>query len=327
MKPIFIGGTGRSGTTVLKRIFACHSRIAALRDELRIIVDPGGALDLVMTLCERWSPHGADLAIHEFRRIVLDSARARTSLGITLQKVEKNLFRKIGVSPRRYLGAGFSRFFGRNYLRKRLDRLTNELSYHASRGSWAGSLPFQFRSQIFEGGPYRKEDATQIVAGFLCDLYGRLAGADQSHWIDDTPTNLLFAHELVQLFPQMKLIHIYRDPRDVMASFRGFKWGGDDFVSIARRLAGIYERWFEIRQTLPPGYVTEIGLEALAQDPPQGIRQLCAFIGLEFQDSLLKVRLDKTNSGRWKREIPEDLWPSVKPYLSRAVEAYGYASF
>ena len=46
MKQLFIRGTGRSRTTILKKILASHSQIVALPGELRVITDPGGALEL-----------------------------------------------------------------------------------------------------------------------------------------------------------------------------------------------------------------------------------------------------------------------------------------
>ena len=45
LSPIFIGGTGRSGTTILKRVLLQHSAIVGFSGELRLLIDPGGALD------------------------------------------------------------------------------------------------------------------------------------------------------------------------------------------------------------------------------------------------------------------------------------------
>ena len=53
LKPIFIGGTGRSGTTILKKVLQQHSNIVTIPNELRIIIDPDGILDLFNALTER----------------------------------------------------------------------------------------------------------------------------------------------------------------------------------------------------------------------------------------------------------------------------------
>ncbi|GAG26602.1 unnamed protein product, partial [marine sediment metagenome] len=54
MVQTLIGGTGRSGTSILKQVLASHPKVIALPTELRIIVDPGGALDLKRALTDRW---------------------------------------------------------------------------------------------------------------------------------------------------------------------------------------------------------------------------------------------------------------------------------
>ena len=64
--PVFIGGTGRTGTTILRQVLGTHHQIVAVATELRIIADPDGLLDLFLSLTERWSPYTADAAIHRF---------------------------------------------------------------------------------------------------------------------------------------------------------------------------------------------------------------------------------------------------------------------
>ena len=45
--PIFVGGTGRSGTTIVAQILDAHPRMHMIPIEVRFIVDPGGLCDLV----------------------------------------------------------------------------------------------------------------------------------------------------------------------------------------------------------------------------------------------------------------------------------------
>lgn len=45
--PVFVGGTGRSGTTILARLLGSHPNFHLIPIEVRFLVDPGGLCDLV----------------------------------------------------------------------------------------------------------------------------------------------------------------------------------------------------------------------------------------------------------------------------------------
>jgi len=325
MKQIFIGGTGRCGTTILKKVLLCHSKIIGVPGELRVIVDPGGALDLITALCERWSPYNADIAIQRFRNLMMECGRAKYKVTNLLEKVEKRISWSLGIVTRRYLGMGFRQYFGTHYYYKRLDQLVDELTYHVTRGCHDASPPYHIRSRILEIDPMARKETVSVIARFFEDLYKNASGSNEhSHWLDDTPYNLLHAHELLELFPDMRLIHIYRDPRDVTASYRRFTWGGDSVASIAKRLMGIYSRWFEIRETLPPDCFLELCLEDLAAHPIPRLSQVCDFIGVDFEDSLTNIPLNRVHSRRWQQDIFNNDLQLVQSYLHRPIKTYGY---
>jgi hypothetical protein len=326
MIPVFIGGTGRSGTTVLKNVLSCHLSVVSLPVELRVLVDPDGAIDLVSALSDQWSPYHADAALQKFRCLMLACGRPNSTLLVLAEKIEKMLFRFLNVSPRGYLGMGFVRFFGREYYHQRLDDLIQELCHHITKGSWIGSPSFQIPNRIQEITPISKTRANKILSRFFDDLYAQVAKEKETHWIDDTPYNLLRVTELLQMFPDMRFIHICRDPRDVMASYYRHKWGGDDFVAISRRLESIYSYWFEIREQLPENCFKEIKLESLAREPLRELESICEFTGLDFQKNLLAtpLSLEKVHAGRWREDVPAGNWEKVHPHLDPFIEAFGY---
>lgn len=171
---------------------------------------------------------------------------------------------------------------------------------------------------IYEAGPHNPAEVRTQVAAFAHGLFeGRrtmIGRESASHWVEDTPYNLLRFPELLSVFPAAKLVHVVRDPRDVLASYRTFRWGGDDLVATARRLAGIYTRWLHIRRGIPETAFYEVQLEALADDGRRELLGIAAFLELSVEESLLAIPLDQSNSGRWQRELREV--PNSKPALA-----------
>ena len=55
-KVIFIGGSGRSGTNILRKILSNHSKVASLPFEHRFIIDPNGIIDFYNSFTLNWSP-------------------------------------------------------------------------------------------------------------------------------------------------------------------------------------------------------------------------------------------------------------------------------
>jgi hypothetical protein len=322
MIPIFIGGTGRSGTTILKRVLAQHPKIASIPVELRVIIDPRGILDLKLAITECWSPYNADFAIQSFREIMLECES--TSI---LKKIEIRVLSELSIAPARYASVGLGQLFGRVYYRERLNRLIGDLSYHVSQGSWDGTPTYQIPARIYETEPMNSGEVSSLIREFFCDLF-RQRKIDSTHWIDDTPYNLLHVRDLLEIFPNLRFIHIFRDLRDVLASHRYFRWGGDEPSTIARRIASIMKRWFHIRELLPESSYKEIGLEALSLSPIDNIADLCAFIGVDFDEnlksSLKRIDPASVHAGRWKSELSSKQLDAVLPFLEQYLEAYDY---
>jgi hypothetical protein len=179
-----------------------------------------------------------------------------------------------------------------------------------------GSPAFQWKPKIYEAGPFHRQEISPLLAEFIHGLYRALPGkSDKTYWVEDTPYNIVYAYELWTVFPQMRFIHIYRDPLDVLASYRTQAWGGDNVEAIARRLAGVLQRWFALRERLPQETFTEIALEALAERSRYHLTSLCNFIGVEYEHALEQIPLNKVNAGRWRRELTKDELRLILPIL------------
>ena len=122
----------------------------------------------------------------------------------------------------------------------------------------------------------------------------------------------------------MKLIHVYRDPRDVLASYQTKSWGGGDLLAVANRISNVYTRWFEVRDLLPKEAYLELSLEELSAKPEEQIKEISEFIDMPFNQKMLSLDLNKTNAGRWKNDLEEGLQGDCLSVLGDAIKQYGY---
>jgi hypothetical protein len=145
----------------------------------------------------------------------------------------------------------------------------------------------------------------------LFDLYGakrgkRLVG-------DKTPGYARNLDTLHALWPEAKLIHLIRDGRDVCLSVLSWQrakgWtagqGLARFSAWAESpvcAAALWWDWHvrlarEVGLAFEPGVYTELRYEALVADPPGVCRRLCAFLGIPYEDGMLRLYESRSQEG------------------------------
>lgn len=324
MIPLFIGGTGRSGTSILKRVIATHPGVASIPTELRVIVDPDGALDLHRTLTSRWSPYNGDIAVQRFADLL---RRAETTNRLKIAFVLA--MHRLGISPGRYTDFGIGDVCGRGEYRRLREALLADLQVAEHRAIWAGTPSWQRRARMIDTVPGEAGVLARRLERFFHDYFQLTArGRRVSHWVEDTPYNLLHVHELLEIFPTLRFIHVHRDFRDVVASYRRQHWGRGHLPAIAGRVAAVTSRWLEIRSTLPEEVIWEVGLAEIVADSQGFYSRFLEFSGLP-PESAMAERLDQLDTrrmhgGRWRRDFSPAEVDQVAPILAPALAAYGY---
>ncbi|MGH7859848.1 MAG: sulfotransferase, partial [Candidatus Binatia bacterium] len=210
--PIFIGGTGRSGTTILKRILVRHPAIFGLREEARFMIDPDGLISLVDALSTRWSPGPTDKALRRFEALMKSLKKISP-----WARVQKRIFDRFRVdlfaiiSPPEYASYDLGRSLGYAHFDSTLERFMGQLVDTRFPGRWPGSAAFRPRPVVTHARRFAREEIAQRSAGFVHELLSEaLRAKGASRWCDDTPMNLLQIDFLRELFPDLRFIHIFR---------------------------------------------------------------------------------------------------------------------
>lgn len=321
MKQVFVGGTGRSGTTVVFHVLGSHPHITAGPDELRIHADPGGLLDVLDALSTDWSPKTADIALHRFYHLLMITAQTKLT-----DKLKRRIAIKLGFSPPSYVRVRNATEFGEAYYFARVEKLMKELSYATSDGFWFGTIPYLYKSFMYETHYRERAEVAAILAEFLNDLYKNIAKDHDTHWVESSPDCILFAHKLLELFPEAKFIHMIRDPRDIISSYYKQDWGGGDYSIIAKRIVDIYARWNTIRQQIPDTSYLELKLEAITANPVDEFEKIASFLQLDNPQKfdLSIIRPESANRDRWKNDIPSDELTNILEILQPTIEQLGY---
>jgi hypothetical protein len=106
-------------------------------------------------------------------------------------------------------------------------------------------------------------------------------------WAEKTTGNIRHLDRVLAHWPEAKIIHITRDPRDVFASFRrSNKYGGvEDFANLWCDYLGDVER-FKRELSLGPENYLEQQYEALVRDPVAEMKTVLAFLGEAWEDAV-----------------------------------------
>lgn len=133
---------------------------------------------------------------------------------------------------------------------------------------------------------------------YECSLKGKKIPCDQ------TPRNVFYIDEILQLYPDAKIISMIRDPRDVLLSQKN-KWKrkflGAKNIPLKEALRSrinyhpftISKLWgAAARESLRHNKndnVLQVRFEMLLEQPEQVIRKICQFLDIEFDNDMLMV--------------------------------------
>lgn len=280
MRPIFLAGTGRSGTTVARRALSRHPQVAAMPGELRLIADPDGLLDCRDALARRWDPYAGDRA---------------------LRRLETMLTHMTAASTDRYRHHNTDAWVGADWYRDRVARLVDDLRTGVTPGTWTGAPPGE--DGMWETVPGTKA-VDPALRAFADDLYRR-RNAAATRWVEDTPYTGCHWRRVRAVWPEATLVLCVRDVRDVLASYlRGRqRWTPKDPGTAAQRIAAVIHRT-DAEMVMAGGDVVTLRLERVLEDPEREVARLCGRLGLDpSPDMAAAYDGDRAHVGRWRTEL------------------------
>jgi hypothetical protein len=337
--PIFVGGTGRSGTTIIGKYLNSHRSLVTPVHENKLIVEDGGLRSLVENLSNGFDYKGNHYAILNFVKWA-------------------NILRKSGFRNK----TANSMFRGAN----KIMHLSTGRRIPAS--IICRTLPFLEFSLIDIGTKYGLSHYDRCVDQFLADVIGdtdangivdteglirpiysartleraklldhcrdflkllnekKLHDARAERWCDDTPMNARYADFLLELYPTTKVVHMVRDPKDVAASYSEKSWSSNNLGLMLDRLKWQYRELKKVEMALPTQSFRTFKLEDFANEPEIAQRELCDFLELDLSGFDGSVAFEASSFGRWKKKFTADEAQEVERQLCEACGYFGYPS-
>jgi Sulfotransferase family len=105
---------------------------------------------------------------------------------------------------------------------------------------------------------------------------------------DKTPCYIAILPELAKLYPGAKFIHLIRDGRDVAISIIDAKWTGRCYDGRNFDWTRAIRLGFAYRSSPLAAQIMELKYEDLVSSFEPTIRRICAFLGEEFEPSMLE---------------------------------------
>lgn len=272
-RPIFVGGVSRSGTTVVgKRLLGRHSEIGCVKPaEMWFITDRGG-------LCDVAHPE-----INQIQKQLL--------------AIKRGNLNQVAAFNKRMRGF----WYGRQW--KRQDKL---------KGLHETVSPEQLENALELFNSNFKQDSVEAARQLAADLIDPyIVSKNKTRWVDTTPRNVRRADALLSVFPDLKLIHMIRDGRDVASSIVSMNWGPNN-------IHAALEQWYLHIQEgqiaaakLPAHQVLTMQLEDLVEnDREASYQSILNFLEVDDAPKMRKyfdeeMSVSNAHKGRWKTGLSQ----------------------
>lgn len=302
--PVFIGGTGRSGTTIVGDLLNEHLEVrTSLPTEIKFLSNPGGLLDITFGRQENPDKPQHNVSILNFR---------------TYQKRRKRDQQR------------FDEFF---------DLIWNkwweiDAPPPHGRGLTSGISKSKLEALLIQLKKSYRRDRVKAANQFMFGLItSQNSSGEEKYWVETTPLNITNATRIIRVIPNAKFINMMRDPRDVISSLLTKNWGPDT------ALEGI--EWIEKRLTkghnclseIPANQQITIKLENLViHKREETYIQLLEFLDIEDSPNMKnffnsKMTMEAASSGRWKSEVLDPNFDQKYSEMVERLKSIGVATY
>ena len=175
--------------------------------------------------------------------------------------------------------------------------------------------------------PRYASDVAEMDAWRIRYAFGRFVASQQGHrLLNKNPRNTVMISYMREIFPDAKIIHIYRDPRDVVNSIIRSADRDRAMDGVCQKLIRSIEYVDSEKKNLPAGDFYELSYEDFCERPYEIMVEIFNACELDYTDADLgRLPRSLTNfNGGWKKELDGRQQARLQENLARVVQRYGY---
>lgn len=279
VSPIFSGGVGRSGTTIVGRILRKHSEVfAGSPFEIKFITEAYGLIDLVFGV-RKFKPTQISK-----RGYLLSRVNAHENIKTRFSRFQRRIYDDWWIRTNRL---GRESGLHRAVTKRQMDNLLAELE---------------------SGLDNPKEAARNFVFGYVRN-HQKWRG--ERFWMDTTPANIMYANFIYGIFPEAKFIEMRRNALDNIASVLKEPWGPNKPDKAIRWWRDRIALADEAKAHIPGSHYLSLLLENLVlKDRESSYLQLLSLLGIPDQLAVQKyfekeVTVERAHFGRWREDFDD----------------------
>jgi len=275
--PVFAGGTGRSGTTIIVNLLSRHPEFhSSMPREIKYLTERNGLIDFNFN-----RPIKEERSFNEMRNAI--AARILPYLGKS----------KLQIFSDRLHGRWWS----------------EEGKKGRPRGLVQGIELSVLEAIIVFEVEYKKNLRNASRNFYFTLSSSQIMKPEIKFFADSTPTNIINAKYLHQLLPQALFINMIRDGRDVALSVSKERWGPSTPEKSLNWWEKRIEMGFQSLRTVPNENKIDIRLEDLVvTNRDSNYSRLLSFLKVEDSPKLREyfdsqLIPEKTHGGEWKNQV------------------------
>ncbi|MCU7951530.1 MAG: sulfotransferase [gamma proteobacterium symbiont of Bathyaustriella thionipta] len=161
----------------------------------------------------------------------------------------------------------------------------------------------------------------ELIFRIINEYNKKYGNKNYKYWVEHSPQNSFHFNTLMYFFPNAKFVHIARDGRAVYNSTKETDWGYKDVVTGANNWSTIIKHNLLLESIFPDKFCT-IKYEDLTTNPKSTMKELCEFLEMEYDESMLnndgvikqsfakyhksvKEKANISSQNKWKYELKQ----------------------